>query len=553
MGDVSHSGEYSVGRPLSGTLTSSSVDEAMAPIPTVFGLLRSARLVFPLSLLLTAVLTGCGVTLYGLFNGGLGPVSVGLLTLACLLALLGLLLAAFQLKRQLLKPLVTLEASVAQVSQGEPGATLPDTDTGVLSGMVRDIDSISEELMELYEDMDSRIARHTTRLAQKTASLKILYDVAATINQEENLDALLVRFLRVLKEMVNGLAVSARVVQEDGRMRLAGTIGLDDRMRREEELLPLEICSCGVPLSPGDVLCTNGARCCVRELGHTMFGPDEVELVEVPLEYHGDTLGVYRIYVKRPGVTEREDILELLETIGSHLGMAIAKQRSDQEALRLSILEERNALAHELHDSLAQTLASLRFQVRMLEDALEEDGACEVARRDLQRIRNGMDEAHTELRDLLTSFRTPVDGRGLAVALEKLVERFGAETGIATYFQQECQQVKLSSSEEMQMLRIVQEALANIRKHAGAHTVRVLLTCRGGSYQLLVEDDGMGFEGGARDGHPGEHIGLSIMEERARRLGGELKIESEPGEGTRVELYYQPKQLPRDSRRQWGA
>ena len=70
----------------------------------------------------------------------------------------------------------------------------------------------------------------------------------------------------------------------------------------------------------------------------------------------------------------------------------------------------------------------------MLEDALEEDGACEVARRDLQRICNGMDEAHTELRDLLTSFRTPVDGRGLAVALEKLVERFGAETGIATYF-----------------------------------------------------------------------------------------------------------------------
>ena len=123
MGDVSHSGENSVNRPLSGTLTSSSVDEAMAPIPTVFGLLRSARLVFPLSLLLTAVLTGCGVTLYGLFNGGLGPVSVGLLALACLLALLGLLLAAFQLKRQLLKPLVTLGASVAQVSQGEPGAT----------------------------------------------------------------------------------------------------------------------------------------------------------------------------------------------------------------------------------------------------------------------------------------------------------------------------------------------------------------------------------------------------------------------------------------------
>jgi len=527
--------------------------EAAEQMPSVYGLLRSARLVFPLFLLLVAVVTGCLVTFYGLVVRDLGMGAIATLALACLLALLGLVMAGIQLKRQLLKPLVTLEASVAQVSQGEPGATLPDTDTGVLSGMVRDIDSISEELMELYEDMDSRIARHTTRLAQKTASLKILYDVAAAINREENLDALLVRFLRVLKEMVNGIAVSARVVQEDGRMRLVGAIGLDDRVRTEQELLPLEICTCGAPLSPGDVLCDHEARCCSRELGHETFGPEEVELVEVPLVHHGDTLGNYRIYVKRPGVSGREDIMELLQTIGSHLGMAIAKQRSDEEARRLSILEERNALAHELHDSLAQTLASLRFQVRMLEDALDEEGACEVALRDLQRIRNGMDEAHTELRDLLTSFRTPVDGRGLSVALEKLVERFSAETGIATYFQQECGQVKLSSSEEMQMLRIVQEALANIRKHARAHTVRVLLGCRGGVYSLLVEDDGVGFAGEVREGHPGEHIGLSIMEERARRLGGELKIESEPGEGTRVELVYRPVQRVRGPDRRWRA
>ncbi len=521
-----------------------------SPPPTVFGLLRSARLVFPLSLLLTAVVAGCVVTLYGLLAGGLGMGAIVTLVAACLLALVGLVIAGVELKRQLLKPLVTLEASVAQVSQGEPGATLPDTDTGVLSGMVRDIDSISEELMELYEDMDSRIARHTTRLAQKTASLKILYDVAAAINREENLDALLVRFLRVLKEMVNGVAISARVAQEDGRLRLVGAIGLDDRVRTEQELLPLEICTCGAPLSPGDVLCENAA-CFCRENGREMFGPDEVELVEVPLVHHGDTLGWYRIYVKRPGVSQREDILDLLQTIGSHLGMAIAKQRSDEEARRLSILEERNALAHELHDSLAQTLASLRFQVRMLEDALDQEGACEVALRDLQRIRNGMDEAHTELRDLLTSFRTPVDGRGLAVALKNLVERFSAETGIAAYFQQQGGQVKLSSSEEMQMLRIVQEALANIRKHARAHTVRVLLDCAGGAYKLLVEDDGVGFSGEARQGHPGEHIGLSIMEERARRLGGELRIESEPGEGTRVELIYQPSLPGQDIRQAW--
>ena len=91
------------------------------------------------------------------------------------------------------------------------------------------------------------------------------------------------------------------------------------------------------------------------------------------------------------------------------------------------------------------------------------------------------------------------------------------------------------------MLRIVQECLANIRKHARAHTVRILLTCsKAGEYMLLVEDDGVGFVNANPDGKPGEHIGLSIMEERARRLGGQLRIESEPGEGTRVELTYNP-------------
>jgi len=519
--------------------------------PGVWHILRTGRLLLPLLALGIGIVAGSLITLIGLLQQGLGLGSVYLLAIAGILALFGLVAFMAQMKRQLLTPLVVLEHSVAQVSQGEPGATLPNRDTGVFSGMVQDIDSISEELMELYEDMDSRIARHTTRLAQKTASLKILYDVAATINQVEDLDELLVRFLRVLKEMVNGLAISAKVVQLGGHMHLVGAIGLDDRLQRETELLPLEICPCGSALSPGDVRCEHEVQYCVERLGRKMYSPQEVELITVPLEYHGDILGQYDIYVQRPGVADREDILELLETVGSHLGMAVAKHRSDENSHRLSIYEERNALAHELHDSLAQTLASLRFQIRLMEDSLQQTQGCEMVSSDLERIRNGVDEAHTELRELLNSFRASMDGRDLSSALEKLVQRFSSETGVATYYQQECAQLKLSSSEEMQMLRIVQEALANIRKHAQAHTVRVLLTCRSGRYTLLVEDDGVGFEGQAREGHPGEHIGLSIMEERARRLGGQLRIESEVGEGTRVELIYAPEVRPRDIDRKW--
>ena len=499
----------------------------------------ATRLVVPLTVLSVGLLAILLATVLLVTEAAAQAVSVRLLLFGGVAAVLGLVAAVLRLRNRLLLPLVRLEEGVAQVCQGEPGAHLSRGDMGVLGEMVRDIDSLNEELTDLYEDMDSRVARHTSRLAQKTASLKILYDVAASINQTQGLDELLLRFLRILKEMVNGLAATVRVVMPDGRMRLVGSIGLNNDVVREHEMLPLELCLCGTALSPGDILCENNAKHCSRNLGRRMFGSDEIEVVTVPLEYHGDVLGLYNIFVRKPGISGREDILELLETVGSHLGMAVAKQRSDAEARRLSIVEERSALAHELHDSLAQTLASLRFQVRMLDDTLKQYDAPPAAQDDLQRIRNGLDEAHTELRELLNSFRAPIDGRGLIPALEKLVTRFGQETGVHALFQNECRQLQLSASEELQLLRIVQEALANIRKHASAHTVRVLLTCTAsGTYKLLVEDDGCGFENPQRRGQPGEHIGLSIMEERARRLGGELRIESEQGEGTRVEVVY---------------
>ena len=522
-----------------------SVDERIVRIVTGAHL-RVPLAVLGLGLLLSillAIAMASGV-------GDPGSLIWGLL-LAAGIALIAFAVSLQRLRRELISPLARLEESVSLVCAGEPGANLSLEDTGVLGAMVSDLDSLNEELSELYEDMDSRVSRHTTRLAQKTASLKILYDVAASVNQAQNLEELLLRFLRVLKEMVNGIAASIHLEQPDGSLRVVGSIGVNNEVLREREMLPLALCVCGKALSPGDVLCDNPARHCVSQLRRVMFGPDEIEMVSVPLDYHGEMLGVYQIYVRRPGISGREDILELLQSIGSHLGMAVAKQRSDREARRLSIMEERTTLAHELHDSLAQTLASLRFQVRLLEDLLKQDGGREAASKDAQRIRSGLDEAHTELRELLNSFRAPIDQRGLVSALEKLVDRFGRETGIHVLFQNECREPNLSSAEEMQILRVAQECLANIRKHAQAHTVRVMLSCGLGTYSLLIEDDGVGFEETSKQGRPGEHIGLSIMEERARRLGGNLRIESEMGEGTRVELTYQPQPERKPSDRRW--
>jgi two-component system nitrate/nitrite sensor histidine kinase NarX len=504
------------------------------------GLLRAGRLVWPLVLLGAGPGLGAGLLLVHWLVPGLAwPVPLALAALA--MALAALAVCAARLRRQLLRPLAALEEAVTRVCQGEPGASKSLHDLGLLGSIAEGVANLNAELTDLYEDMDNRVARQTQRLAQKTASLKILYDVAAGINQAEGLEDLLLRFLRVLKEMVNARAATVRLMTPDGARRLVGSIGLDDGLLRAEEMTPVDLCLCGAVLSPGDILCNNDARFCSNVYGRRMFGSEEVEPIGVPLLYHGELLGLYALFVDRPGLTGREDIAELLATVGHHLGVAVAKHRSDEEARRLSILDERNALAHELHDSLAQTLASLRYQVRMLADSLAGTRISPAARNDLDRVRNGLDEAHTELREMLASYRAPLDRHGLVPALEKLAARLGQETRTHVLFQNDCRPFELSAAAELQILRIVQEALANIRKHAKAHTVRILLTPQGAdAYVLLVEDDGVGFSAPRRSALPGEHIGLSIMEERARRIGAELRLESEPGEGTRVELVFTP-------------
>ncbi|MEW8524196.1 MAG: ATP-binding protein [Candidatus Thiodiazotropha endolucinida] len=501
-------------------------------------ILFTGNLLLPISILGGSVVASLfTVLIMFIYQQGRSTLQVVLL-LSITLTLFSLILVLIRLRSQLLHPLSSLEQFVNQVCQGEPVASKGHEQTGVLSGMARDIDSLSEELTDIYEDMEVRVARQTARLAQKTTSLQVLYDVAAGINQSENLDELLLEYMGVFKRMVNARSATVHLVLQDDRVRQVGCIDLQGRLYNEQEMLPIKLCQCGIALSPGDILCSQDARVCSRRNNRTMYGANEVERVSVPMWYHGDVLGFYHLYVDKPGIYDgREDVLDILNTIGSHLGMAVAKQRSDSEARRLSIVEERTSLAHELHDSLAQTIASLRFQVRMLEETLQNDPISEKAVQEAQRIHNGLDEAHDELRELINSFRAPFDQRGLVPALSKLVERFNQETDIPAFFQPDCLKTDLDTSQEMQALRIVQEALANIRKHAKAHTIRVLLRCRNpGSYLILVEDDGVGFEGAVPQGNPGEHIGLSIMEERARRVGGELSIESEPGEGTRVEL-----------------
>ena len=441
-------------------------------------------------------------------------------------------------RRDLLTPLSELRNWVNQMRSGHLNTRLPESLQPDFSKLYRDINLLGERLESLSLDLQSEVAKQTRRIKQKNHSLEILYDVAANINAARDLEDLLTRFLHTLKNAVDARAGMVRMLTSDGNMQLVASSGLDREVIKREQLISVERCLCGKAAQSGEVYALDDLQGCGQFVGRPFFDDKKVEMIAVPLRYRGQILGVYNLFTEQHGLVEREDVKNLLTSIGQHLGMAIEKSRLDEEANRLSIMEERTRLANELHDSLAQSLASLKFQVRVLDEILHSGKEAELWH-ELELIENSLDEAYTELRELIAHFRAPVDKRGLVPAVEQAVERFRRDSGVNAFLQLEWDAANLSAEVDIQVLRIVQEALVNIRKHSEANAVRVLMRAgKDGNYMVLIEDDGIGIQDRVIDGGPGEHLGLKILQERAARIGGDLKIESETGEGTRIILLF---------------
>lgn len=334
------------------------------------------------------------------------------------------------------------------------------------------------------------------RLARKTQSLDILYEVAASLNRAGSLEQLIGGFLEALIDLLDARGGSVRIATADGQTRLVAS----------------------------------------RGLAPEAAGRGRAEFIEIPVQYQGRVLGAYNLLLDRPLPAMGEDLPDLLVSVGRHLGLAIEKSRLEGEARRLAVMEERHIIGNELHDSLAQSLIGMRLQLKVLGESLARDdfGA---ARQEVKALQRAMEQASADLRSLLTDYRLKIDDAGLVQTVANLVERFRRETGIAVFFQNECQVLALTAAQEIQVYYIIQEALANIRKHASARNVRILLNNEDDLYTVLIEDDGLGMAG-PEEPMPAEHAGLAIMRERTERLPGQIVIESEPGEGTRIVLIF---------------
>ncbi|MDE2092958.1 MAG: HAMP domain-containing protein, partial [Burkholderiales bacterium] len=469
-----------------------------------------------------------------------------MLALAAAASILAAMLLA-GIRHRLLEPLTHLRHWAQRMQAGTLSVRIPEPAKGEFRELARDINTLSDTLQTLSRHMDEQVRRQTEQLAQKTRSLEILYEVAAYINSMRDLNELLARFLPVMRDIVHGRGAVARLLNHDtGMMELVASIGLDEAIAERERHMPATCGLCGTVIQEGSLQCTDSVDFCASIIGQPLFEDSGIQMIAVPLRYRGRTLGLYNLFTDKTNAEMCNDTKDLLSGIGQRLGVAIEQTRLEEESRRLSVMQERNAIANELHDSLAQTLASLRFQARVLDQFVQQTSDFETIR-ELERVENSLDEAYRELRELITHCRAPCDERGLAAAVEKLVEQFRQESDISIFLQMAWQHSRLPANLEMQVLRIVREALTNARKYSEAQNVRVLLQCdEEGYHRVLVEDDGRGFTLPLPHEQMNEHLGIVIMRERAQHLHGELRIESEPGEGTRIELsfFHKPERPP---------
>ncbi len=451
---------------------------------------------------------------------------------------------SFLVRHDLVTPFIHLRNWAMRMKKKDYSARLPVPRKGEFSKLSHDINSLSDKLQTLSAEFQQEVDKQTHKVEEKNHSLNILYEVATSINQSKDLEDLLSRFLKMLISLTNARAGTVRLRTDDDQLKMVASMGLNEQFVEEERYVPIQRCLCGTSLTQGSVECGISIKNCTKLSGTMLFDGNDAEIIAVPLEHQGVHLGIYNLFIDQPNVYMSEDLSELLTSIGKHLGMAIEKSRLDKDTRQHSIMKERTLLAHELHDSLAQTLASLRFQVTILEENILE--GIPVTREEVTCLHESIDEAYREVRGLITHFRAPMDKRGLIPALEQLISNFKSNCNISVFFQNEWS-MDLTSEQEFQIVRIVQESLANVRKHSNARTVRILARSPkpGHRYEegnnqceILIEDDGKGMENPNLTNSLGEHIGMSVMEERARRIGGRISIETETGEGTRILLTF---------------
>jgi len=443
---------------------------------------------------------------------------------AALFAIIAVMfISLYLMHAQVIVPLADLLQCARRVRVGDFTVRAQHAGEDELGQLGQSFNYMVADLSRSYATLEARVEEKTEQLARSNVSLEVLYNTTRTLAENPLTQATLDGVMRDIERVI-GLRAGAICAREEGDRRG----------------FPIALRTAGTQSEQADTWCEQ-ERCyqCFDdgEARARTVGSGEDRMLSVPLSEGGKPYGVMLLRLP-PGTELEEWKLKLLESIGHHIGAALATAKRTDERRRIALLEERSVIARELHDSLAQSLSYLKIQVTRLKSHLDGNGARAQTADVVEELKVGLNNAYRQLRELLTTFRLRMDGRGLSDALQDAVGEFSLRTGIDFRLHDRLLGHELDSSEQIHVLQVVREALTNVEHHARASRADVRLAIEQGCIRVTVEDDGIGI----RDAEPPtHHYGLAIMRDRAATLGGTLRISRRSEGGTRVELDFSPR------------
>ncbi|RAR61880.1 two-component system nitrate/nitrite sensor histidine kinase NarX [Paraburkholderia unamae] len=460
---------------------------------------------------------------------------VALAALSCV----GTVAIVYLLYQWFVAPVQRLQDGLARVEAREFHTRLPVDAEDEFGHLAQGFNRMVAELQALYQDLAARVDAKTAQLAAQNRELATLYEMAAFLNTPGPAESVCHDFLtRVMREF-DAEGGTVRVVSpDDGNLHLLVSEGMPEALTLAEQCMPAQDCVCGGASAEAPVvfglLAPGGASEANAAFAQRCLKAGFVSVAVSAIVAQNETLGTFSLHFREEREISASGI-QLLQTLGRHLGVALMNRRLVALGRQLAVSEERNLVAQGLHDSIAQGLSFLKMQVHLL------DGA--AGRGDLDEIREivpllagGVEESYDDVRELLLNFRTKLAPGKLRLAVEDTVARFRRQSDAElTLDYRDEGGPPLPPDQQLQVLFVLQEALSNTRKHAEALHVHVSVV-NGRDFSLSVADDGVGYDPAEIASRGESHVGFHIMHERARRLSAALTLDSSPGNGARVAL-----------------
>ncbi|MDE3112085.1 MAG: GAF domain-containing protein [Chloroflexota bacterium] len=362
--------------------------------------------------------------------------------------------------------------------------------------------------------LESALRERNEALERRNEALQALREVGSKISSHVAIDDVLGGIVRTARTLLGADAAVLTLVQPDASHRLAAKSG-------DEDAFP------------------TGAPPAEAEDPASFVDPAHVTVrLAAPLQRGSGTIGMLLVGArKRPRPFGPEDF-ETLSSLAAQAAVAIENDRLQQGMRELAIRGERERIAREMHDGLAQVLGYVNTKAQAAEELIAV-GQTDRARRHLADLSAAARSVYVDVREAILGLTSPIaPERGIVGALEEYASRFAEASKIPTSVQADAtaRALRLRPDVQAQVFRIAQEALTNVRKHAAAQRARVTIGERDGELELLVTDDGRGLAAASTSPTDWPHYGMQAIRDRAASIGASASWSAANGSGTAFRL-----------------